>query len=316
MRREADSRLLRHFGVDKMGYFFSKTSDSFCQDIEDAFLNKQMTAIIGPVGAGKSELFDAAVGRQHGIIEIVYVTNLYKEKVNIASIINAIIYGISDESPRRDLEARTIQLRRLVKEKIENEKKTVVVVIEEAHRLHPDLFRSLKELREMTYSSKGNLFSIVLIGHSKLLSNIKSRREAYWRCNMIELNEANGWMTEKERVAYIKTVFKHAITPEAAKTIATVCKVPLEIVDYVEKKMIEARKVGKKVLDSEVVKPTNKELMEAYDLSLKNVADAAGLGKSTIHDIVNNPEHKFSGKVSDAIQKLISDKKKDERKVA
>jgi len=319
MRREIDGRLLRYFGIDKMNYYFSKNSQSFCEDIEDSMLNKQMTAIVGQVGAGKSELFEAACERQQGIIQVIYVKNLFKEKLNIASVINAIITGLDPSAPiRRDLEARTIQLERMVKEKLINDEKTVVVVIEEAHRLHPDLFRALKELREMTYTKKGNLFSIVLIGHGNLETSVKSRREAYWRCNLIYLNESNGWMTESERRNYIKVVFGPAITPDAAKTIATLCKVPLEIVDFVEKKMIEARKAGKKVLDSEVVKPSLKELKEAYNLSLQDIAEevsstGARMGKTTVHDILENPSHKLSGKVADAINRLKNNKASQEK---
>lgn len=306
MNREIDRRLLRHFGLEKMGFFNSKTCQSFTEDMEDGFLNKQMVVIAGPIGTMKSSLFDLATANQESICSYVYVTNLYKEKVNIASIINAMIYSLSDESPRRDLEARTIQLRRVIGEVVENQKKTVVVIIEEAHRLHNSIFRAIKELREMAYKGKNNLFSIVLIGHPQLLSNLETRKEAYWRSHIIEMNERNGWMNLQERISYVRTVFGNAITPEAGRTIANLCKVPLQIVDFVEKKMVEARKAGKKVIDSEVVKPTPRELKEAFDVSIRDIAKESGLGVATVQGAIANPDNKYSDAVSKAINSVVA----------
>jgi type II secretory pathway predicted ATPase ExeA len=286
-----------------MGNYYSKACESFCDDIEDGFLNKKMVVLAGPVGTMKSSLFELCANNQESICEFIYVSNLFKERVNIASIMNAIIYSLSDESPKRDLEARTMQLRRVLGETVVNNKKTVVVVIEEAHRLHNSIFRAIKELREMTYKGSKNLFSVVLIGHPSLITNVETRKEALWRSTIIEMNERNGWMTFGERVNYIKEVFGKSITPEAGKTIAIICKVPLQIVDYVEKKMTEARKAGKSVIDEDVVKPTIGEQMQAYNLSVRMVAQEANLGVATVHSTLN-VTNKFTPRVQAAINRL------------
>jgi type II secretory pathway predicted ATPase ExeA len=308
MYKEIDPRLTRHFGLERQGKFFSKTCTSFCEDISEGFLHQKMVIVAGPVGTMKSNLFEVASSHQKDICEFVFVTNPFKEKVNIATIINAMIYSLSDESPRRDLEARTIQLRRILGEIVINQNKNVVVVIEEAHRLHNSIFRAIKELREMTYKGNKNLFSIVLIGHPQLLSTLEGKKEAYWRSEIIELNERNGWMTYQERLSYVKQVFGNAITPDAAKTIASLCKVPLQIVDFVEKKMKEARMVGKKQIDSEVVKPTPRELKEAYDVSIRDIAKESGLGVATVQASMTNPNYKYADEVSKAIERVAAKK--------
>ena len=308
MYKEIDPRLTKHFGLEKQGKFFSKTCQSFCDDIQEAFLHQKMLVMAGPVGTMKSNLFELASTQQTEICEFAYVSSPYKEKVTIATIINAIIYAISDESPLRDLEARTIQLRRLIGDNIISRNMNLSVVIEEAHRLHPSLFRGIKELREMTYKGNKNLFSIVLIGHPQLLSTLEGKKEAYWRSDIIEFNERNGWMTYQERLTYVKQVFGASIAPEAAKTIASLCKVPLQIVDFVEKKMKEARLVGKKQIDSEVVKPTPKELKEAYDVSIRDIAKESGLGNATVQAAMTNPNYKYADEVSKAIERVAAKK--------
>lgn len=301
---EIDRRLLRKFGLEKMGFFHSKTCRMFQEDIEDGFLNNKLLVIAGEIGAMKSSLFHLAMGNHENECKFVFVRNLYKEMINISSIMNAMIYQLSSENPRRDLEARTDQLTRIVGEEVVNRKSNVVVVIEEAHRLHNSIFRALKELRELSYRGQQNLFSIVLIGHPQLVTTVSSRKEAYWRSSIIEMNEANGWMTFDERVSYIRNVFGHAITPDAAKTIASLCRMPLEIVHYVGAKMAEANRTGKTVLDSEVVKPTNSELAKASNLSIRSIAKAAGLGVATVQQHLHQPDSKFSDSIRAAINHL------------
>lgn len=306
MNREVDKRILRHFGLERMGWFESTACKNFVEDIMDAFLHNKMLALSGPVGTMKTSLFERASINQGAICRFIYVTNLNKEKITIASIMNALIYGLSDENPRRDLEARTIQLKRILGETVVNDKRTVVLVIEEAHRLPPSIFRAIKELREMTYKGSSNLFSVVLIGHPNLVTNIESRKEAYWRCTIVEMNEASGWMTFKERRTYIQQVFGKAIADQAADTIATICKVPLQIVDYVEKKMIEARKMGKKIVDSDVVRPTVRELKDAYGLSVRAIAEETKLSLASVQGTMDNPDSKFTPQVMSAINAMAA----------
>lgn len=70
--------------------------------------------------------------------------------------------------------------------------------------------------------------------------------------------------------------------------------------------MKEARKAGKKVLDNEVIKPTAKELYEANKskISLRDIAKEINMSPTTVHDAINNSEHKYNEAVSDAIAKL------------
>jgi type II secretory pathway predicted ATPase ExeA len=306
-----DKSTLKHFGIDRMKFFWSQTMDERIEDIEFAVKNNEMLIISGAIGAGKTELFEAAKMKieESTNVKFIYVSNYFKEHVNIASIINALILDLSDESPRRDLEARSRQVTRIVGKKYIDEGINICLVIEEAHRVHPNTLRALKELREAKFAGKSPLFSTILIGHPQLQANIETRKEAYWRSHTMQLDEAHGWMEEKERINYLRIVFGEALTADARKRIAQFVKNPLEMVFYVKRKMAEAKKAGKHIIDSEVVKPSLLELKEAMNLSLKEIAKESGMGKTTIHDILHSEKHPQTDVVRAAIDRLGQKKK-------
>ncbi len=300
---EIKKSLQKHFGFEQ-GFYWNKTLDEFREDIIDAIRNNQMLAIIGAAGAGKNVLYDAAIKLMKENIVYVNVRNYYKEKLDISSIINAVIYDISEETPRRDLEARSRQFVRLVGKKKVNENILISVLINEGHRIHANTYRALKELRETTFNGIGPLFSVIITGHPELAEKIEGRKEVLWRCQTLDLKEKNNYYTYQQRVAYINKVFGRAVNDDAARRIAAICFYPLEINFYIEQKMEEAKKAGKKIIDGEVVKPTNKQLKEALNLSLKDIADESGFAKTTIHDILVSPEHPKSDEVRLAIERL------------
>jgi len=309
MRRTIQKSLLKHFGLSEMKMFWNPTCENFKADIVDAIEQNQMLSIAGAVGTGKSILFNSSIAGMDDII-FVYVRNYFKEKLNIAGIMNAMIYDLSDEPPRRDLEARSRQLIKIIGRRHVTDKMKICLIIEEAHRIHANTLRALKEIRESSFAGISPLFSVVLIGHQELTAKLESRKEAYWRSQRLELDESNGWMTLKERVMYIKRVFGESITQKARERIAILQKSPLAIDFYIESKMKEARKAGKKLIDDEVVQPTNRELKEACEYSLKEIAAETGLGKSTVHNAINDDEHPHADAVRKAINKLNSQKLK------
>jgi len=310
MRKLIESRLLEYFGLKSQPMYWSSVMENFKNDIVNAVKNNQLLTLSGAIGSGKSILFSTAVSTMPEVT-FVYVRNYYKEHVTISSIINALIYGLSDENPRRDLEARSTQVIRLLGRYFVAQGKLVCLVIEEAHRLHANTLRQIKELREAEFKGKSPLFSVILLGHEELQAKLESRKEAYWRSQIMELNESNGWMTNQERENYITHIYSRAITAEACSRITSLCKTPLEIDYYIENKMKEARKAGKKILDHEVVKPTAKELYERNKnvISQRDIAKAINMSVTSVHDAINVDGHKLSPVVADAIAKLSQHRK-------
>lgn len=121
-----------------------------------------MISIIGDRGMGKTEAITTALNQMSA--RQVSVRSADKDHLLITDIEYAIIYDLSDESPKRGREIRARQLRRILGEA--SSKQSVVLVIEEGHRLHPSTLRALKTLREMDWMGKKELFSVVLVGQS------------------------------------------------------------------------------------------------------------------------------------------------------
>lgn len=306
MRRIIGRQLLRHFGLDSMPEYSSAVTKAFKDDIIFALENRQMLVLSGEIGAGKSMLFRHVEAEMKQDVTFVYVRNFYKEHVTIANILNAIIYSLSGESeaPRRDLEARSTQAVRLLGMHHSQNNKEICLVIEEAHRLHANTLRALKELREAEFCGRSPLFSVALIGHPGLLEKMKSRREAYWRSHTIQLDESHGWMRLEERERYLKFVFGEAVTKGARTRIASLVNTPLALDFYVEEKMVEARRAGKDVIDDSVVQPTGREMKDAYNLSVSQIAKACNLPTSTVQDAITNDDHRQSPLVKATMERL------------
>lgn len=302
---------LKHFGLEKTGFHWSQACEDIKLDIQDAITRNQMLVIAGEVGAGKTVIFEKAAENLNQT-KFIYVRNYYKENCTISSILNATIYDLSDESPRHDLEARSRQFIKVVGKVSVEEEFNVVLIIEEAHRLHKNTLRALKELREAKYAGRSPLFSVVLIGHPDLMDRVASRREVLWRSQAIELDE-NNFMTFDERMLFLRNVFKSAITNDARKTIALLCKQPLHMMKYVSDKMREAKKAGYDQINGDVVQPTTKELVQGYGLSYRQIAKESNLSPATVCDAVNMPAHKHKPAVEAAIKSIVERLKNDNR---
>ena len=318
------ARLLNHFGLNKgTGTYWSETCDDRKEYIKESIDEQQMLAIVGDVGVGKSTLFDIVKKEMGATTEFIYCEDPNKEYMHVGSILTDAISHFSGGTIRRVRSARKIQFTRIIGSAHVTGKKNICIVIEEAHRLNPKLFRAIKELREAEYLGVSPLFSIVMLGHEHLKFKLESMKEAFYRSHILELSEAAGWLNYDERVEFLRVVFGRAIKPTVRKRIATMKRFPLEMVHYVEQKMMEAYQAGEDVLDDKIVKPTPIEMYHAMKasypeaISYKIIADEINLdsnkyiGKSSISDILNTPGHSKAGAVSKAMEKIAERQEKE-----
>jgi len=307
--------VLDHFGIDKLGYYSSHIAERYKRDIKDGILNNQMQAIYGEAGNGKSWLFEAAQTELCADPDskpfFIPIIDFLREKLSIAGILHQVISGLSTEPVKLDRGARSIQAIRLIGERFVAQKQHVCLIIEEAHRLNLNILRSLKEMREQTFAGKSPLFSVVLIGHPELMAKLQMRNEVYWRTIAIPLIESEGWMSYEERVRYLKMVFGEAITAGARERIAAICRQPLEMDVFVGKRLEEAKDAGLTRLEADCIDLSPRELAAALKVSYREIAEEAGLGKSTVHDVLHGMGSSDSSKrVKDALERLASQKGK------
>jgi len=160
-----------------------------------------MVSIVGDRGIGKTEAINAALNKLG--VRRVTIQRAQKEMATIADIEKALILDLSDESPRRGAETCSRQVRRITGEA--SRKHKIVLIIEEAQRLHSSTLRSLKTLREIEWMGEQELFTVVLVAQSDPM-NRAGVSEVRLRTDMVRMQG----LSASEAAHYVKiTVGKH-----------------------------------------------------------------------------------------------------------
>lgn len=296
MITDIDLKTRKHFGINRLGEFASDTTLMFESMIRDAILDLQMIAIIAPFGSGKTHLFRRIKTMLSGgsdAVKFVTVGDLSDKPIHMGSIEDSLIYDITNEgeSPRRSREARARQVRRLLGQAYANGHR-ICLVIEDAHRLHPETLSALKRLREIDFMGHAPLLSIVLLAWQSLDEMLERRRDILTRLHCVHLDETEGWMTLDERVAYLRMVYAHLIDEPTRQRIASLHRVPVEMNKAVAKALHEARLAGYHQVDDRTFKPSLRERYEALQrdgVSLADIAEATPgkVARQSVHDTIN-----------------------------
>ena len=153
---------LKKFGKKKLGMFDSHKGIQFRNGLASAIMNEVMTAVIAPWGSGKTMLIrqlKKQIHNQNQPVNFVHVQSLDEQKVKISTILNAIIQDLApNENRRRDMEARSRQVIRILGSKLVNSGEHTCIIIEDAHRLHTNTLNSIRLMRELDFAGKAPLF--------------------------------------------------------------------------------------------------------------------------------------------------------------
>ena len=300
-----------------------KSFRKLARDVRDAMNDDEFLALVGKPGCGKKTVVNAVCmeieeENKRGLKpfhHIVHVQSMDKERIRIGQIANAIIFDMSDERPRRDPEARTRQLARILGRAVVGNGEKVTVIVGQAHRLHPNTIRAIKELRELTFLGRMDLFGVVLIGHPPLKGRIENLNDVILRVEIEVMDEAHGWMSGAERREYLKTVFGGILTPSMREQISMSCNTPLEMDRLIYNKMKEVFLRGSDHFEEADFMLELKTVIEKSGLSYDKIARATprGLSKATVGQVVNgkydNPE--VIAEVRATIARLTAGKEKE-----
>lgn len=166
-------------------------------------------AVIGESGAGKTtlrrDLLDR-IQREQMPISVIQPRTIDKARLTAGAICDAIIGDISQEPPKRTLEAKARQIEHLLTGS-SRAGNTHVLIIEEAHDLSVQTLKYLKRFWELEDGFK-KLLSIILIGQPELKHKLDVRqnweaREVIRRCEIAELLPLNGSLND-----YLELKFK------------------------------------------------------------------------------------------------------------
>lgn len=302
---------LRHFNLAQRGHYRSRSHEVLESEIQGAVDDRALCAVVGAFGSGKSTLVSGALRQAKDAgrpLNVVRVQDPNRENQKISHVMNAAIYDLSIDNPRRDAEARARQFIRIVGERVVRQRERVVIVVENAHRLHPRTLMAIKDSREMGFAdTDGPLFSVLLVGQGRLREMLERQPEIGHRTTRVELTEEAGWMTHAERGAYIEAVYPGVVEPATVERLASTHTTPLALDAAVSQAMRDAQRAGFDRVDERTVSLALQDLVDVVDASYAEIARVAGMPKSTVHNVIKAGDADTrSPAVRAAIAKIIA----------
>ncbi|PID65958.1 MAG: type II secretory pathway, component ExeA [Gammaproteobacteria bacterium] len=181
-------------------------------------------AIVGESGAGKTTLkrdLIEGIAQDNDDVIIIQPQTIDKTRLTAVHICDAIIDDVSqgNEAPKRSMEAKARQIRRLLTASARAGSKHCLV-IDEAHDLTIPTLKHLKRFWEMEDGMK-RLLAIVLIGQPELKVKLNERnadvREVARRCEQVELQPLNAYVGEylKHKLARVGKAFDDIFADDA-----------------------------------------------------------------------------------------------------
>lgn len=207
-------RTMKHFKLFRNPFLSEmKSAKDIYLGEEHIFLREMMyetarhqgfTAIVGEVGSGKSIMRKAVVEKlMKDGVRIIYPRIIDKSRISPQSLIDAIIMDVSEEHPKRSLEAKTRQAFRVLKNWADQGTRQVLIV-EEAHMLSTPAIKCLKQIHELEQDFE-KLLGIILIGQTELKHILDERmhpelREVIRRVTLAEITD----LGKKDLGPYLK----------------------------------------------------------------------------------------------------------------
>lgn len=294
-------RILNHFGIEDAGFYRGPAFVRLYENILEAMRAGLFYVLIGDPGCGKKTAVSEAVRaiykenerNYNGKHHIVYVQAVDKQRLNIRTVEQAMIYDLSAENPKRDAEARSRQLSRLlgvIVNRLPAER--VTVIIEQAHLMHGNTIRAIKQLLELRFLDKAEMFGVILMGHRQLRQKIEGLNDVADRVEFELMSKGIGnedwqWLNPQDRVDYIKQRWGKALTPTMREHVAAMCRTPLAIDRIIYNKMKEVYERGDAAFGERDFLPLKTEIEQAK-LTLDDISKASGVSKATVSLVVNN----------------------------
>jgi type II secretory pathway predicted ATPase ExeA len=242
--------------------------------IKETIERNGFSAVIGEKGTGKSHTMRQVIGayEQKGGYSVITITPMDEKVKNITQIMSAMIEDISGESPRRDVESRRRQLRRI----LGDSHSKIILSIDESQDLHKSTLRGLKKIHELGFGTKDKLFSILLFGQESLKDRI-SDDELKPR---IRRHHMKG-LTDKEKMEFIdESLFNDKSLSVFLKRTR---KTPLSVITAHDELLAIRDDLGRKKIDEQIVNDyffsDTREMLLSLNESYKKISD--GLFEST-----------------------------------
>ncbi|MHB8123765.1 MAG: ExeA family protein [Desulfuromonadaceae bacterium] len=272
----------KHFKIFRNPFIddIQKDSDIFMSEehryIEAAMIDAArhggFLAVIGEVGSGKSVMRRKVVEqlKKDGDVIVIFPQMIDKNRVNAASICDAIVMDLSEQRPRLKLEDKTRQVHKLLLERAKQSFRAVLI-IEEAHDLHTSTLKYLKRFYELEDGYR-KLLGIILVGQVELKNIFNEQahiemREVIRRIQTAEIKGLNGnikaYLTMKfKRIgAKVEDIFEEAAFDALGRRLKTQDRhnrnishaYPLTVNNYTARAMNMAYEMGEPKVTEAVI---------------------------------------------------------------
>jgi type II secretory pathway predicted ATPase ExeA len=260
------SGVMEHFGLSKslnpVAYYDSEYHQQVFKDLKAAIHEGGIVAFTGIVGSGKTLLLSRMQRhlREEGRIEVCESLVFDVPRVTLNTLKLALYYDLATEKDG-DITGKPEKSERALMKVMQRCQKPICLFIDDAHDVHGQTLRGLKQLIEKT-GRRGARLTLVLAGHPRLKHDLRrpSREETGARTTVLEFEGIQGqqrryitWLLEQ----CAPTVDPLDILPSAAlDVLAERLSTPLQIEHYVTRILEQAYRLGEKPVTPAVVEQT------------------------------------------------------------
>lgn len=265
--------------------------------VKMAIDSSAMISVVASWGFGKTSALDLVFREIDA--KVVRLQTPDKERVVVSDIEKGLILGLSNESCKRTKEVRARQIRRILGEA--SKEKPVVLILEEAHRMHSSTLRALKTFREMDWMGRSPLFTVIMVGQYDPMRK-RGVDEVRLRTDSVVMKGLTG----SEVKDYIKHTVGRHFEEDALEAIARLD----ESRNFLDLQEIVLN-VMRKALENGSKKVTSLEVFEVYGGGIQEVLKRVGLKQSDVEKALGIPKSSLSLALSEKPNTMTPEKNKE-----
>lgn len=280
-----DYNTLSTLGFDRnplVGIYQTADQTRIGHAVRMAVTDKSLLVVSGRRGMGKTTAVSRALSAmaKDGGLAIIQPNRVEVEQIRAGDLLVSAILDLSDERPKQQREPRFRQAARIIG--IGSTKKSVVLLIEEAHSLSYHTILTLKRLREVSYQGVFPLLSIILVGQRNPLLYSRALDEVRLRSMSVDMQG----ITAQEATEIIQTAVGKVFEPDAVRFAAQSTPVWIDLQNILACAMTHAVAMARQTVTVEDVRIAAREIdptsSAATISNLGEVAKSLGIGTKTL----------------------------------
>src|SRR5216683_269053 len=293
------SGVMEHFGFVKslhpVAYDDSAYHQHVFTDLQAAIHEGGIVAFTGMVGSGKTVLLARMQHhlREGGQIQGCESLVFDVQRVTLSTLKLALYYDLATEKDG-DITGKPEKSERALMKVMQRYQKPICLFIDDAHDLHGQTLRALKQMIEKT-GRRGSRLTLVLAGHPRLKHDLRrpAGEETGARTTVLEFEGIQGqqrryitWLLEQSAPAVDAG---EILTAEALELLAKRLTTPLQIEHYLTRILEQAYRFGEKPVTPAIVEQTLAPDMQAleptlmrYGYNVKALSELLGIRQAEV----------------------------------